>query len=99
MLQQIQHSSFVPLVDQAFVFALASGVEVSAELTAAEKLTTATMREDKTPFALIFRAPLAERFEQGMVNAQHPDLGTIEGLFLVPVREDEAFRYYEAVFN
>ena len=49
-------------------------------------------------FSLVFRGPHDRLQQQGLYPMQHDQLGAFE-LFLVPVGEDTAGIYYEAVFN
>ena len=55
------------------------------------------MREES--FSIVFRGPLDILLDQGMVKISHEQMGTIDGLFLVPIAVDDRGRYYEAVFN
>ena len=50
-------------------------------------------------FSVIFRGPAEPHLPQMMFNLHHDQMGTIPGLFLVPVAADAEGRYYEAVFN
>ena len=56
-----------------------------------------TLRDET--FSIVFKGPLDPQLLQGMVNLQHEKLGVIEGLFIVPIKQDQEGVYYEAVFN
>jgi hypothetical protein len=58
--------------------------------------SVAQLKEES--FSLIFRGPLEQPLRQRIHKLIHPTLGTLE-LFLVPVGQDEAARFYEVVFN
>jgi hypothetical protein len=50
-------------------------------------------------FSLRFRGPGEPYLPQRMWTLQHPQLGELAGVFLVPIgREDDGF-LYEAIFN
>jgi hypothetical protein len=67
---------------------------LALDLAAVEGLPGAAEREDC--FVLTFRAPAL--LPQGAYRLRHEALGTHE-VFLVPVRQDAAGVYLEAVFN
>lgn len=52
----------------------------------------------REPFSIVFRGPHSPALAQRMYTLVHEQMGTIEGLFLVPIDADEQGRYYEAVF-
>ena len=56
-----------------------------------------TLREET--FNIVFKGPHTPVLNQGAYTMNHPVLGTIESLFIVPVDEDSAGVSYEAVFN
>jgi hypothetical protein len=49
-------------------------------------------------FRLLFRGPREAPLDQGMVELDHPEIGTV-ALFIVPVGADAAGVQYEVVFN
>ena len=53
----------------------------------------------RTPFSVVFRGPLDPALIQRMYDIQHHEMGTIKGMFLVPIGIDENGRYYESIFN
>lgn len=56
-----------------------------------------TLREET--FSIVFKGPRDPQLHQGMVTLNHDVMGVLEGLFIVPVKEDDAAIYYEAIFN
>jgi hypothetical protein len=99
MKENLVLADFQAHVGDPFTFVLFDGTEIAAELVEAQAVSSHTMRSGGRAFSLIFRAARDSGFTQGMLNADHAQLGSLDGLFLVPVREDDAWRYYEAVFN
>ena len=51
------------------------------------------------PFSMVFRGPKDCLLEQKMYTLEHGMMGTLNGLFLVPIDEDERGFYYEVIFN
>ncbi len=49
-------------------------------------------------FSILFRGPLQPFLQQMTYEMKHEGLGDVS-IFLVPVRKDAEFMYYEAVFN
>jgi hypothetical protein len=49
-------------------------------------------------FSILFRGPLQPFLQQMTYELKHDALGDVS-IFLVPVRKDAEFMYYEAVFN
>lgn len=66
----------------------------AAEIPTAKKLAEGQRKE----FSLLFKGPVEPAFEQGIYALEHEDVGS-HALFLVPVNQDDAGRYYEAVFT
>ncbi|MEM8860334.1 MAG: hypothetical protein AAGD96_18560, partial [Chloroflexota bacterium] len=56
-----------------------------------------TLRDEA--FAIVLQGPKSPMLNQGMITLKHPSMGTIEGLFIVPVGDNAAGILYEAVFN
>ncbi len=102
MLEKLNHSQLLDVLHSEFRVRSDGDDSVAFTLVEVRDLATpATMpREEgrRSPFSLLFKAPLAFRVEQGMLEMEHESLGSLE-LFVVPVREDEQGLYYEAVFN
>lgn len=53
----------------------------------------------QTPFTFVFRFPPSHAAGQGIYHVSHPEKGTFEGIFLVPIAQDENGFYFEAVFT
>jgi hypothetical protein len=49
-------------------------------------------------FSILFAGPLEPFLQQMTYEMKHETLGEVS-IFLVPVRKDAEFMYYEAVFN
>lgn len=49
-------------------------------------------------FSILFRGPLQPFLEQMAYEMKHEKLGDVF-IFIVPVKKDSEFMYYEAVFN
>lgn len=65
-------------------------------LVGAERLGTGSEIEES--FSLLFRGPVEPRLGQMIRHLEHPALGELD-LFLVPVRENDEGRDYEAIFS
>ncbi len=55
------------------------------------------LREE--PFSMVFRSPQEPALTQSMYRIEHPQMGLIDGLFLVPIGRDAAGYYYETILN
>ncbi len=55
------------------------------------------LREE--PFSLLFCGPQEPPLPQSVYRIIHPEMGTIDGLFLVPIGVDTEGRYYETILN
>jgi hypothetical protein len=53
---------------------------------------------DQEQFSVLFRAPRDHTPVQGLYSIEHEKLGKFE-MFLVPVKPDKNWFYYEAIFN
>jgi hypothetical protein len=68
---------------------------IEAELTEVSERQLAPQQEQ---FAVVFRVPIANVIGQGVRHFAHDRMGEFE-LFIVPIRQDAAGVYYEAIFN
>lgn len=74
---------------------------LSVELIEATPLQSVAGEEQpgrRAGFSLLFRAALDQRWEQGIYNVIHAQLGVIP-MFLVPIGPDGQGERYEAIFN
>jgi hypothetical protein len=71
-------------------------VEVAEKGASHGQQPSAASRQER--FSIVFRGPRDTLLQQGTYQLQHTQLGALE-LFLVPVGQDHAGLYYEAVFN
>ena len=83
---------------QEFEIDLDSSSPLSLELTEAKGLESSSARPDREPFTLVFRGPSDIELPQGTYDLRNATLGQV-AIFLVPFRQDEDGRFYEAVFN
>jgi hypothetical protein len=83
------HPPCMPVVDVELV-------EVTERESADGRQPWAVARQER--FSILFRGRCEQLLEQGTYQLQHDHLGALE-LFLVPVGQDQAGVYYEAVFN
>ena len=71
------------------------GTGVDLELVSCKDLGSTPKQEQ---FSLLFRGPKQPLLEQMTYELKHDVLGE-NLIFLVPVRQDADFLYYEAIFN
>lgn len=75
-------------------------VEVSVRGRRAERAEwDASSKPEREPFSIVFRGSLEQPLVQQMYRVEHPTLGVIGGLFLVPIGINQDGRFYEAVFS
>ena len=53
----------------------------------------------REPFSMIFRGSLDQPLPQRMYRLDHPEMGSIENLFLVPVGKNQEGMFYESLVN
>ncbi len=108
MLDSVTIETFQPHLNEVFKLSVDDDTSIDLDLVEVE-----AMREQKRPsfgqqvvdppsrkpFTLVFRGPLTTRLVQRMYRMSHPTLGDFEHMFLVPIAEDSAGLYYEAVFT
>ncbi len=93
-LETLQHSSFAPLLGQAFT--LQAGHElVLHETTLLGHRRLEALRD---PFSLTFRGPQGLRLPQGIYPFSHPSLGEME-IFIAQTADGPKGSEFEAVFN
>ncbi len=92
-------SDFEPHIGSRFSLTGDVGdLRLDMELVSVEELPSGSEQGTDDTFSLVFRGPLEHKLPQMIRHLEHPKIGGID-LFLVPVREDEQGRYYEAIFN
>jgi hypothetical protein len=99
VLDQLQLSSFEPLVGQPFSLRPdnESVPELEVVLVQATALAHGAGRP-RTPFSLVFRGPLAPVMPQRIYRVEHAGLGALD-IFLVPIGRDQDGVRYEAIFT
>ena len=98
MLDQLQLTTFEPLVGQRFSLRPDSESD-SLELVLVE--ANALAHGDgrpRTPFSLVFTGPFEPVMPQRICRLEHQAVGSLE-LFLVPIGRNERTTRYEAIFT
>jgi hypothetical protein len=95
-LDTLQHSSFAPLLGQAFI--LHAGHEVEMVLHAATVLGHRRLEALRDPFSLTFHGRQGLRLPQGIYRFSHPSLGELE-IFIAQAADGPKGSEFEAVFN
>lgn len=85
-------------VGESFRIDVEDGSVIEFELVEVAPLTAAPAAPSPNQFSLLFRGPLAPVLNQGILPLNNEAWG-ITHIFVVPVEQDEAGTYYEAVFN
>jgi len=114
LLDTLNLDSFTPHLNSRFVFRPISldeaPAEAAPEATAASpQPVTLELVEAKEPksrqevkvtesFMLVFRGPANEPLAQETYEVRHAGVGTFP-LFIVPIGQDDAGLYYQAIFN
>jgi hypothetical protein len=100
MLETLTIESFHSQIGTAFQVLAEDAPETELFLHRVEALNMAASSESgRAPFSLIFTGPAEPAWNQGCFNLQHPSLGLIEGMFLVPIAGDDKHRKYQAIFT
>jgi len=92
---KLEHEVFSRHLNTNFRISLGESDTLDVELNTVNELQLSPYQER---FAIIFRGPKEPFLGQGSFRFQHDEMGEFI-LFLVPIRQDEAGTYYEAVFN
>ena len=109
-LYELTKEDFDPYVGQAFQLVPGPDQMVPLELVEVTALPARpipsyqqgkgpSMKWREFPFSMVFRGPRVPPLPQRMYTLVHDQMGTINGLFLVPIGEDEQGRYYEVILN
>ena len=100
MLATLTIESFHCQVGTAFQVLAEDAPDTEFSLHRVEALNMASSLDSgRAPFSLIFVGPAEPAWDQGCFNLQHPALGLIEGMFLVPIAGDDKHRKYQAIFT
>jgi len=92
---KLEHEVFSRHLNTNFRISLGESNTLEVELNTVNELQLSPYQER---FAIIFRGPKEPFLGQGSFRFEHDEMGEFI-LFLVPIRQDEAGTYYEAVFN
>ena len=85
--------------DASVVFKLVEVSPINSSASAEGAIRSTELNIRRQPFSLLFRGPVGEPLIQRMYLFDHGRLGTIDGLFITPVAEDDKGVYYEAIFD
>ena len=115
MIADITFAQMQPLLNNKFVLKTKEGSELYIELVeVAQNLeknkpqysfqkgsteTVTPVADKRIPFTLVFQIPTELGATQGMYTISHAEKGALGDIFLVPIAEDEAGLYFEALFN
>ena len=95
MAAKLEHDVFSRHLHTNFLISLGESDTLDVELNTVSELQLSPHQER---FAIVFRGPREPFLGQGSYRFEHDEMGEFI-LFLVPIRQDEAGTYYEAVFN
>ena len=103
MLEHLHAATFGAQLHTRFSISLSSPPAVDVELVEVTERGSADRTQPwpavgQERFSIVFRGPRDRPLEQGTYRMQHDQLGALD-LFLVPIGQDQAGVYYEAVFN
>jgi len=91
----LTHEEFSKHANTKFHVQADENTQVEVELVQVSDVKLYPQQEE---FSIEFRGPLDMFLGQGVRNFSHEQMGQFE-LFIVPIRQDQAGFYYEAVFN
>jgi len=89
------HEAFSQNLNTKFQLLTPDAGCIELELISVSELLTSPRQER---FSIFFRGPQGISLPQAIYEFQHERMGSFE-LFIVPVNQDGAGIYYEAVFN
>jgi hypothetical protein len=95
MAAKLEHEVFSRHLNTNFRISLGESGTLDVELNTVNELQLSPYQER---FAILFRGPREPFLGQGSYRLEHDEMGEFI-LFLVPIRQDEAGTFYEAVFN
>jgi hypothetical protein len=91
----LDHEIFSKYLNTQFRIFVDGSNSIYAELSEINELQLSPHQER---FAIVFRGPREPLLEQGTYRLEHDEMGEFI-LFIVPLRQDDAGTFYEAVFN
>lgn len=91
----LTHEEFAQHAGTTFHAAVDENTNVPLDLIDVSELKLYPQQEE---FTLQFRGPLDMFLDQGIRNFTHDQMGQFE-LFIVPIKQDQQWFYYEAIFN
>ena len=94
-MDNLSENQFRENLNTRFAVSLGDDQTAQLELIECNDLGSTPTQEQ---FSLIFRGPLETFLPQMTYEMKHESLGDVS-IFLVPIRKDAEFLYYEAVFN
>lgn len=94
-MENISENTFRDNLNTEFSIRINDADAVELELIECNDLGSTPKHEQ---FSILFRGPLQPFLQQMIYELRHEELGDVS-IFLVPVRKDSEFVYYEAVFN
>ncbi|MEP7148792.1 MAG: hypothetical protein ABI857_07900 [Acidobacteriota bacterium] len=94
-MENLSENIFRENLNTRFTVSFGDGETVELELIESTDHGSTPKQEQ---FSIVFRGPLHPFLEQMAYEMKHETLGDVF-IFIVPVRQDPEFMYYEAVFN
>jgi hypothetical protein len=95
VIDQLTHETLTNNLQSKFRTLAGPNTYIELELIEVSALTVFPHQEQ---FTIVFRGPREAPLGQGTRLFAHENLGESE-VFIVPIRDDEQYIYYEAVFN
>jgi hypothetical protein len=99
MLDKLQHTDFIPYLNQAFSIHLDGMEPIELELVNITEADPRSGSEVRQPFSLQFLGPVSNQFlVQHIYRLEHEQMGVLD-LFLVPLGPEHGRMRYEAIFT
>lgn len=92
---RFEHASFLENLGSTFYLLVSGSEKAELELVEVSELKAARLQE---MFSIEFRCRSGSVLPQRAYRLEHEKMGQLD-LFLVPIRKDDQWVYYEAVFN
>jgi hypothetical protein len=98
MLDKLQSTDFIPLLNEKFSIRLDGNEPIDLELVSVTKAGPAPRPEARQPFSLLFMGPVSQQYLiQHIYCLEHERMGALE-LFIVPLGPEGGRMRYEAIF-